>query len=98
LSDDALGAIIICPSNPFVSVDPFLSLPLVRELLTKVTAPIIAISPIIGKQALKGPAAKMLSELNISVSATSVAQHYNKLLDGFIIDSDDVEQTDSIVD
>ncbi len=98
LHDENLGAIIICPSNPFVSVDPFLSLPLVRELLIKATAPIIAVSPIIGKQAVKGPAAKMLSELNVSVSATSVAQHYNKLLDGFIIDSDDAEQTQSIVD
>lgn len=86
LADEALAAVIICPSNPFVSVEPILSVPGVREALKKTAAPVIAVSPIIGGQALKGPAAKMMNELGMSPSATTVAQYYGDLIDGFVID------------
>jgi LPPG:FO 2-phospho-L-lactate transferase len=80
-------AIVFCPSNPWVSVDPILSLPGVRpEMADK---PVIAVSPIIGGQTVKGPAAKMFSELGIEPSALAVAGHYTGLLSGFVLDSVD---------
>jgi LPPG:FO 2-phospho-L-lactate transferase len=89
LSADALGAVVICPSNPFVSVDPILALPGVREALSECRAPVIAVSPIVGGTALKGPAAKMLRELGREVTATSVAAHYAGLIDTFVLDHRD---------
>ena len=86
--------IIICPSNPYVSVDPFLKLNGVKERLTEI--PTIAVSPIIGGKALKGPAAKMMKELGISSSAESVAEHYSAFIDGFVIDEADKESAKSI--
>ena len=86
--------IIICPSNPYVSVDPFLKLNGVKERLAEI--PTIAVSPIIGGKALKGPAAKMMKELGISSSAENVAEHYSALIDGFVIDEADKESAKSI--
>jgi LPPG:FO 2-phospho-L-lactate transferase len=86
--------VIICPSNPWVSIDPILGLPGVREMLKRKI--VIAVSPIIGGQALKGPAAKMYSELNISPSAVAVADHYGNLLTGFVIDKIDKNLTKSL--
>lgn len=99
LNDEQLAAIIICPSNPFVSVDPILHLRGVRDALKNSTAPVIAISPIVAGIAIKGPAAKMMAELNMPTTAFAVAQYYGDLLDGFIIDQSDsalkidIEQT-----
>lgn len=84
-----LGAIIICPSNPFVSVDPVLQLNGVRNVLRETAAAIVAVSPIIGGQAVKGPAAKMMKELGMPVSALGVAGFYKGLIDGFVIDDAD---------
>jgi LPPG:FO 2-phospho-L-lactate transferase len=89
LEDTALRAIVICPSNPFVSVDPILAVPGVREALARRRAPLVAVSPIVGGQALKGPALKMLQELGRETSALGVARHYAGLLDGFVIDRQD---------
>ena len=81
---EAADLIIFCPSNPFVSIDPILQLPDVKKIIrTKTT---IAVSPIIGGKVVKGPAAKMFRELDIPASALSVAQHYQGLLSGFILD------------
>jgi LPPG:FO 2-phospho-L-lactate transferase len=60
-----------------------------RDLLRRTTAPIIAVSPIIAGQALKGPAAKMMAELKVPQTATAVAEHYGDLLDGFVLDAAD---------
>ncbi|HEY1899310.1 MAG TPA: 2-phospho-L-lactate transferase [Steroidobacteraceae bacterium] len=84
-----LRAIIICPSNPFVSVEPILAVPGVRAALRRAGAPVIAVTPIIGGKAIKGPAAKMMAELGLEVSAAGVARRYADLIDGFIIDLDD---------
>ena len=89
LEDDALRAIIICPSNPYISIDPMLSLDGVRDALRECPAPVVAVSPIIGDQAVKGPTAKMMTELGIESSASNVASHYGDLLDGFVLDSED---------
>lgn len=85
-----LRAIILCPSNPFVSVAPILAVPGVRDAIRRATAPVIAVTPIIGGKAIKGPAAKMMAELGLEVSAAAVAHHYADLIDGFVIDQADV--------
>ncbi len=89
LTDPAVDAIIICPSNPYLSIDPILALPGMRELLRQSAAPVIAISPLVGGAAVKGPTAKIMHELGISVSPLAVAQHYGDLLDGFVLDERD---------
>jgi LPPG:FO 2-phospho-L-lactate transferase len=89
LSDPRLRAVVICPSNPFISVDPILALPGVRHALPYCTAPVIAVAPIIGGRAIKGPTAKMMRELGLEVTAASVARHYRDVLDGYILDPAD---------
>lgn len=91
LEEKDLDAVIICPSNPFVSVDPILALPGIRAALQRNSAPVIAVSPIVDGKALKGPAAKMFEERGKPPSAVSVADHYGELLDGLIIDRVDSE-------
>ena len=94
LEDDATAAIVICPSNPFVSVDPVLALPGIEAALRRAAAPVVAVSPIVGGAALKGPAAKMMAELRMPVTASAVARHYAKrdLLDGFVVDRGDASE------
>jgi LPPG:FO 2-phospho-L-lactate transferase len=89
LADQELAAVVVCPSNPFVSVDPILALPGLRDRLVHSTSPVIGVSPIIGGAAVKGPAARMMRELCLEVSALSVAEKYVDILDGFVIDAID---------
>jgi LPPG:FO 2-phospho-L-lactate transferase len=91
-----LSAVIICPSNPYLSVDPILSLPGVREAVKVCGAPVVAVSPIIKGQAVKGPTAKIMSERGLSPTAAEVARHYEGLLDGFVIDEDDGSEASRI--
>ena len=96
LADDDLDAIIICPSNPFVSVEPMLRLAGVREAMKASAAPVIAISPIVAGLAIKGPAAKMMAELDMPATAAAVASYYQDLLDGFVLDESDREMVSAI--
>ena len=89
LSDPSLAGIIVCPSNPFVSVDPVLAVPGMRRQLAAAGVPIVAVSPIVAGLAIKGPTAKMMTELKIPNSAVAVAAHYRDLVDGFVIDEQD---------
>jgi LPPG:FO 2-phospho-L-lactate transferase len=89
LSDPQLRAIVICPSNPFISIDPILAVPGVRTALRGCRAPVVAVSPIIGGKAVKGPTAKMMAELGLPVDATTVARHYRDFLDLYIADEED---------
>jgi len=89
LHDDALAGVIICPSNPYVSVDPVLAVPGMRDRLRALTCPVIAISPIVGGAAIKGPTAKMMAELGVPSTAEAVAKHYRDVLDGFVVDRAD---------
>jgi LPPG:FO 2-phospho-L-lactate transferase len=89
LQDPALAGIIICPSNPWLSVDPLLAVPGMREALVAAKAPVIAVTPIIAGKAVKGPTAKIMSELGIAADAVSVAAHYGDLIDGFVLDRED---------
>jgi LPPG:FO 2-phospho-L-lactate transferase len=96
LADPSLEAVVICPSNPFISVEPILAIPGVREALMACNAPIIAVSPIIAGRAVKGPTAKMMTELGLDPSAGTVAQRYADLLDGYVIDHADMSEVVSI--
>ncbi|MFT5033797.1 MAG: LPPG:FO 2-phospho-L-lactate transferase [Bermanella sp.] len=96
LADDKLAAIIICPSNPFVSVDPILQLKGVREAILTSCAPVVAVSPIVGGMAVKGPAAKMMEELSMPVSAAALASWYDNLLSGFVMDVVDQDLASSL--
>jgi LPPG:FO 2-phospho-L-lactate transferase len=84
-----LRAIIICPSNPFVSVEPILAVPGIRAGIQQSRAPVVAVTPIIGGKAIKGPAAKMMAELRLDVSGEAVARRYAGIIDGFVIDHTD---------
>jgi LPPG:FO 2-phospho-L-lactate transferase len=89
LASTSLTSIVICPSNPFVSVDPVLALPGVMAAMRETAAPVIAVSPIVGGEALKGPAAKMMQELGMPRTALGVAEHYVGRVDGFVLDEKD---------
>ncbi len=83
------GALIYCPSNPYVSIAPILELPGLRILIESRRAagmPVLAVSPIVGGQALKGPAAKMMTELGLESTVTALAGHYAGTIDGLVID------------
>ena len=79
--------VVICPSNPWVSIAPILSVPGIMEALQKKI--VLAVSPIIGGEAVKGPAAKMFREMGIEPSALAVAEGYSDLITGFILDQKD---------
>src|SRR6185503_3094704 len=81
-----LRGLVVCPSNPFVSVAPILAVPGVRAAIERATVPRVAVTPIVGGQAIKGPAAKMLAELGHDVSALGVARYYKGWIDGFVLD------------
>ena len=91
LSDQNLRAVVICPSNPFISVDPILGLPGVRDALRSCGAPVVAVSPIIGGKAVKGPTAKMMAELALPVDAGAVARHYGDIIDFYVVDQTDAD-------
>ncbi|MEQ8263972.1 2-phospho-L-lactate transferase [Pseudohaliea sp.] len=96
LSEGGISAVVICPSNPFVSIEPILALPGVRDALRDSGAPVVAVSPIIAGRAVKGPSAKMMAELGYEVTPAAVAGLYRDLLDGFVIDKSDRAQVGSI--
>jgi LPPG:FO 2-phospho-L-lactate transferase len=100
LQDQRVSRVIICPSNPFVSVDPILQVPGLWLALRDNPAPVILVSPIVAGKALKGPAAKMMAELGVPATALGVAQHYCSrypgLLDCFVIDDSDAELANEI--
>jgi LPPG:FO 2-phospho-L-lactate transferase len=90
LASGAVRAVVICPSNPFLSVEPILAVPRLRAALAAAGAPVVAVSPIIGGQAVKGPTAKMMQELGLDVTAAAVAKRYGSLLDVYLVDPGDV--------
>ncbi|MBS0366132.1 MAG: 2-phospho-L-lactate transferase [Proteobacteria bacterium] len=89
-------AIIICPSNPYLSVDPILALPGMRALLRAAGAPVIAVTPLIGGEAVKGPTAKIMRELGLPPSPLTIANHYAGLIDGFVLDERDADLAGSL--
>jgi LPPG:FO 2-phospho-L-lactate transferase len=96
IASAALQAIVICPSNPYLSVDPILAMPAVADALAAARAPVIAVSPIIGGRAVKGPTAKIMNELGLTVTNESIAAHYRGLIDALVIDTADAVDRDRI--
>jgi LPPG:FO 2-phospho-L-lactate transferase len=89
LRDEHSRAILISPSNPFLSIDPILAVPSIRQALMQTRVPVIAVSPVVAGEAVKGPTAKIMREMGLSVSADAVSRHYGDLLDGMLIDERD---------
>ena len=96
LDSPDLEAVVICPSNPYHSIQPILAIPGMRELMRKRGAPVIAVTPIVGGKALKGSAGKIMGELGHEPSARRVALEYLKLIDGFVIDGEDAARADDV--
>ena len=92
---EGADAVVICPSNPWVSIDPILEVLNLRSSVDRLPS-VVAVSPIIGRQAVKGPAAKMYTELGIQPSALAVMEHYRGLLSGFVLDKVDEELAEII--
>src|SRR5919201_4096823 len=90
-----LEAVVICPANPYHVIRPILEIAGMKELLRR-RAPVIAVTPIVGGRALKGSAAKMMRELGRELSARSVAGEYLRLIDGFVLDSEDSGLLESV--
>jgi LPPG:FO 2-phospho-L-lactate transferase len=86
LKSEALQAVVICPSNPYLSVDPILAVPGMRALLRASGAPVIAVTPLVDGRAVKGPTAKIMQELGLPLTPAAIAQHYKGLIDGFVLD------------
>lgn len=96
LAREDLAAIIVCPSNPYLSVDPILALDNVRAALQGRSVPLVAVSPLVGGTALKGPLAKLLGELGQPVSNHAIAGHYGDLLDHMVIDTADAGDAEGL--
>ena len=91
MCDPDLAGVILCPSNPFLSIDPILAVPGMRNALISCDVPVVAVSPLVGGAAIKGPTAKIMKELSMPLSSVSVAEYYADFLDGFILDCQDSE-------
>jgi LPPG:FO 2-phospho-L-lactate transferase len=89
-------AILIAPSNPYLSVDPILAMPEIRVALAAASAPIVAVSPIVGGQAVKGPTAKLMAELGVAITPGAVADHYAGIIDAMLVDERDAASSLSI--
>lgn len=89
LASPQLEAVILCPSNPWLSMAPMLAIPALRHALSTCAAPVVAVSPLVGGRAVKGPTGKIMAELGLPVAADQVARYYGDLLDGFVLDERD---------
>jgi LPPG:FO 2-phospho-L-lactate transferase len=94
--ESGLTAIVICPSNPWLSIDPILAVPGWRQALRNARVPVVAVSPLIGGQAVKGPTAKIMRELQLDVSVLTIVQHYEGLIDGIVLDRADAHLADKL--
>lgn len=92
LGSPRLQAVIICPSNPFVSIGPILALPGLREWIERLRVPVVAVSPLIGGRAVKGPLAKMMAELGEPTTNEALADHYRGIVTAWVIDQVDDDQ------
>jgi LPPG:FO 2-phospho-L-lactate transferase len=92
LQQPALRAVVLCPSNPLLSIEPIVAVPGIRAALVACRAPVIAVSPLVRSKSLKGPTSKLLAELGISAPVDAIARRYGDFLSGYVIDSSDANQ------
>jgi LPPG:FO 2-phospho-L-lactate transferase len=88
--------IVVCPSNPVLSIEPILAVPGVRETLRHRRGPCVAISPFIGGKAVKGPAGKLMQEMGLNISPRGLIDYYGEMLDGLVVDVSDREQSEKL--
>jgi LPPG:FO 2-phospho-L-lactate transferase len=88
--------VVLCPSNPYLSLDPILALPALRQALGRCPAPVVAVAPLIRGQAVKGPTAKIMAELGVPADNAVIARHYRDLIDGLVIDAADAADVSRI--
>ena len=96
INDPGLTGFLIAPSNPYLSVDPILSIDKIKQTIMQSKKPRVAVSPIIGGNSVKGPTAKIMEEMGLEVSVMTIANHYENLIDGLIIDNADEEYIQAI--
>ena len=96
INDPELSGFLIAPSNPYLSVDPILSIDKIKQTIMQSKKPRVAVSPIIGGDSVKGPTAKIMEEMGLEVNVITIANHYQDLIDGLIIDNTDVEYVQAI--
>lgn len=96
MQSSAVHAVVLCPSNPFVSIAPIFSVPAIRTWINQRSFPVVAVSPLVGGTAIKGPAAKIMRELGYESSALGLARYYGDTVDGWIIDNQDAALRRSI--
>ena len=96
INDPGLTGFLIAPSNPYLSVDPILSIDKIKQTIMQSKKPRVAVSPIIGGNSVKGPTAKIMEEMGLEVNVITIANHYQDLIDGLIIDNTDVEYVQAI--
>jgi LPPG:FO 2-phospho-L-lactate transferase len=89
LASPTLRAVVICPSNPLISIDPILAVPGIRTALRRCAAPVVAVSPLIGGQAVKGPTTKLMQELRLESTSAAVAERYADFIDAWVVDEAD---------
>ncbi|MBN9670990.1 2-phospho-L-lactate transferase [Roseibium aggregatum] len=90
--DPGLCAVVVCPSNPYLSIAPILAVPGMREVLRSCRAPVIGVTPVVGGEAVKGPTAAMMTGFDIPVTAASAAMLHADIFDGYVVDRRDGEQ------
>jgi LPPG:FO 2-phospho-L-lactate transferase len=98
LQSPELQCVVLCPSNPWLSIGPLLAIPELEHALRARRVPLIAISPIVGGRALKGPADKIMRELGKDVSVSGIAEHYAGLIDTLVIDEQDRAEQAAVAD
>ncbi len=96
INDPELSGFLIAPSNPYLSIDPILSIDEIKQTLMQSNKPRVAVSPIIGRDSVKGPTAKIMQEMGLEVNVMTIANHYENLIDGLIIDNTDEEYIQAI--
>ena len=96
INDPELSGFLIAPSNPYLSIDPILSIDKIKQTLMQSNKPRVAVSPIIGRDSVKGPTAKIMQEMGLEVNVMTIANHYENLIDGLIIDNTDEEYIQAI--
>jgi LPPG:FO 2-phospho-L-lactate transferase len=96
LQPDGLRMIVLCPSNPYLSIDPILAVPGMRDAVRSSGVPVIAVAPIISGQAIKGPTAKIMAELGVPATVEAIVSHYKSILSGLIVDTADELELDRI--
>lgn len=87
--DPDVAAVLIAPSNPYLSISPILAVPAIRAAIEAASAPVVAVSPLVAGKAVKGPTAKLMAELGLPVTARTIAEHYQGLIDGMLVDERD---------